>query len=40
MNFGLALEELKNGKKIARAGWNGKECGLNIVKEKIIAFQS
>ena len=24
MNFGQALEELKNGKKVARKGWNGK----------------
>ena len=24
MNFGKALEELKNGNKIAREGWNGK----------------
>ncbi|QYH55390.1 DUF2829 domain-containing protein [Liquorilactobacillus nagelii DSM 13675] len=24
MNFGEALEAVKNGKKIARKGWNGK----------------
>ena len=24
MNFGQALEELKQGKRIAREGWNGK----------------
>ena len=24
MNFGLAIEAAKMGKKIARAGWNGK----------------
>ena len=24
MNFGKALELLKEGKKVARAGWNGK----------------
>jgi hypothetical protein len=24
MNFGQALEALKDGKKAARAGWNGK----------------
>lgn len=24
MNFGLALEALKDGKKVARSGWNGK----------------
>lgn len=25
MSFGLAIEAVKKGKKIARAGWNGKE---------------
>lgn len=25
MNFGLAIEALKLGKKVARAGWNGKD---------------
>lgn len=24
MNFGQALQELKNGNKVARLGWNGK----------------
>lgn len=24
MNFGQALESLKNGGRVARAGWNGK----------------
>lgn len=24
MTFGCALEALKNGKRVARAGWNGK----------------
>lgn len=24
MNFGYALDQLKNGKKVSRAGWNGK----------------
>lgn len=24
MTFGQAIEELKNGKKVARIGWNGK----------------
>jgi hypothetical protein len=23
-NFGVALTELKNGQRVARAGWNGK----------------
>ena len=34
LNFGLALEAAKKGKRIARAGWNGKgqwvELGKNI----------
>ena len=25
MNFGQAIEALKNSKKVARKGWNGKE---------------
>lgn len=25
MNFGQAIEQLKQGYKVARAGWNGKE---------------
>src|SRR4051812_3204768 len=32
MNFGLALEALKQGKKAARSGWNGK--GMFIVRQK------
>jgi len=30
MDFGMALAYLKLGKKIARAGWNGKEMWLNL----------
>lgn len=30
MNFGLALEALKKGLKIARAGWNGKGMWLSL----------
>lgn len=26
MKFGEALEAVKEGKLIARSGWNGKEC--------------
>ena len=32
MDFGKALEALKNGKKVAREGWNGK--GMFIVYQK------
>jgi hypothetical protein len=31
MNFGLAIEALKNGKKVARSGWNGKGMWLILV---------
>ena len=32
MNFGQAIETLKNGKNVARAGWNGKGMYLFLVK--------
>ena len=32
MNFGEALEALKAGKKLKRAGWNGK--GMFVVYQK------
>lgn len=32
MNFGQALEALKSGKKVARAGWNGKGMWLTYQK--------
>ena len=31
MNFGQAIEALKNGKKVARVGWNGKGMFLYYV---------
>lgn len=31
MNFGQAIEALKVGKKVARAGWNGKGMFLILV---------
>jgi hypothetical protein len=31
MNFGQALEALKDGKKVARSGWNGKGMFLFLV---------
>lgn len=30
MDFGMALEALKRGKAVARAGWNGKRCSLHF----------
>lgn len=31
MNFGQAIEELKKGHKVSRAGWNGKGMWLTLV---------
>lgn len=31
MNFGQALEYLKEGHKVARAGWNGKDMYIYLV---------
>ena len=31
MSFGGAIEALKQGKKVARAGWNGKGMWLELV---------
>lgn len=31
MNFGKAIEALKDNKKVARAGWNGKKMFLVLV---------
>lgn len=30
INFGQAIEALKHGKKVARAGWNGKGMHLEL----------
>lgn len=30
LDFGWALERLKNGQKVARAGWNGKGMWLEL----------
>jgi Protein of unknown function (DUF2829) len=32
MSFGLAIEALKKGHKVARAGWNGKGMWLTLVQ--------
>lgn len=31
MNFGQAIEGLKEGKKVARKGWNGKGMYLTLI---------
>ena len=33
MNFGMALENLKNGHKVCREGWNGKGMWLVLMPE-------
>lgn len=38
MNFGEAIEALKNGKKVARAGWNGKGMFIYLVGGSIVPF--
>lgn len=30
MNFGQAIEALKQGKRVARSGWNGKNMHLEL----------
>jgi len=42
MTFGLAIEALKMGKRVARAGWNGKGMWLKLVPNSLadyVAFQ-
>ncbi|MNM07339.1 hypothetical protein D3C81_173810 [compost metagenome] len=34
MNFGQAVELLKNGKKVGRVGWNGKGMWLVLVNAR------
>lgn len=36
MNFGLALEALKKGLKVARSGWNGKDMYLALTEASSI----
>jgi hypothetical protein len=36
MNFGQAVEELKAGKKVARAGWNGKGMFIFLVPGSVF----
>lgn len=40
LSFGLAVEALKLGKKVARAGWNGKGMWLAYVKPHSEAIHS
>ena len=36
MNFGLAIEALKQSKKVARKGWNGKGMYLYLADGKLL----
>ena len=36
MNFGSALQALKNGQKVAREGWNGKGMFLFLVPGSVF----
>lgn len=36
MNFGQALEHLKQGRKVARCGWNGKGMWLILVPGRVV----
>jgi hypothetical protein len=36
MNFGEALEQVKTGKKVSRAGWNGKGMFIFLVPGSVF----
>lgn len=36
LTFGLAVEALKKGEKLARAGWNGKGMFVYLVRETLV----
>lgn len=38
MNFGQAIEALKQGKKVARRGWNGKDMFLYMTEGTTVHF--
>lgn len=40
MDFGLALNACKNGKKIARSGWNGKGMFVYLVPKNSYPVQT
>ena len=39
MNFGLAIEALKKGLRVARHGWNGKDMFIYFVKGTIVDIE-
>lgn len=40
MDFGQALNELKKGEKVARAGWNGKGMFIYLVKGVQVPYEN
>ena len=38
MNFGEALENLKDGYKVARKGWNGKGMFIYLTQERVVPY--
>ena len=40
MNFGTALEELKQGNKVARKGWNGKGMFIYLTTGTVVPFEN
>ena len=38
MNFGKAIEALKDGKKVARSGWNGKGMFLYMTTGSVVSL--
>lgn len=37
LDFGQAIKEMKDGKRVSRAGWNGKGMYLLIIKGSVVA---
>lgn len=40
MNFGLAIEAMKKGLKVARAGWNGKNMFVYFVEGTVVPVEN
>ena len=40
MTFGIAIEAMKKGMKVARAGWNGKGMFLYLVPGTTVPFEN
>lgn len=40
MNFGIAVEQMKLGKKVARKGWNGKGMWISLFSSLNIGIEN